>query len=58
MIQRRRGHKKAVVAVARKVAILLHAMWRDDSEFRFGHMPDAQHHGTETALATVLSTAS
>jgi transposase len=53
MIQRRRGHKKAVVAVARKLAILLHAMWRDDSEFRFGHTPEAPHHGTETALVTV-----
>lgn len=51
-IQRRRGHKKAVVAVARKLAIVMHAMWRDGSEFRFGRAPEAQHHGTETALAT------
>ena len=38
-IQRQRGHKKAVVAVARKLAIILHAMWRDGSEFRFGQEP-------------------
>jgi transposase len=51
-IQRRRGHKKAVVAVARKLAILLHAMWRDGSEFRFGRAPDAPCRGAQTALAT------
>jgi transposase len=30
------GARKAVVAVARKLAVLLHGMWRDGSEFRFG----------------------
>lgn len=30
------GGRKAVVAVARKLAVLLHGMWRDGSEFRFG----------------------
>jgi transposase len=29
------GGRKAVVAVARKLAVLLHGMWRDGSEFRF-----------------------
>jgi len=28
-IEKRRGHKKALVAVARKLAVILHAMWRD-----------------------------
>jgi len=51
-IQRRRGHKKAVVAVARKLAMLLHAMWRHGSEFRFGCAPEAPHRSSETALAT------
>ncbi len=32
----RSGGRKAVVAVARKLAVLLHGMWRDGSEFRFG----------------------
>jgi hypothetical protein len=31
-----RGHERAVVAVARKLAMILHAMWRDGSEFRLG----------------------
>ena len=30
------GARKALVAVARKLAVLLHGMWRDGSEFRFG----------------------
>ena len=34
-IAKRRGHRRAVVAVARKLAVLLHAMWRDGSEFRW-----------------------
>jgi transposase len=29
------GGRKAVVAVARKLAVLLHGMWRKGSEFRF-----------------------
>jgi hypothetical protein len=31
---KRRGHKKALVAVARKLATLLHRMWMDGSDFR------------------------
>jgi transposase len=33
-IAKRRGHKRACVAVARKLAVIMHAMWRDGSEFR------------------------
>lgn len=29
-----RGHKRAVVAVARKLAVIMHRMWLDGSEFR------------------------
>ncbi len=29
----KRCHKKAVVAVARKLAVIMHAMWRDGSEY-------------------------
>jgi hypothetical protein len=32
------GGRKAVVAVARKLAVLLHGMWRDGSDFRFGYV--------------------
>jgi transposase len=30
-----RGHKKAVIAVARKLAVILHRMWIDDTQFRW-----------------------
>ena len=30
-----RGHKKAVIAVARKLAVILHRMWIDDTRFRW-----------------------
>ena len=35
-IKKNRGHKKAVVAVARKLAVILHRMWIDDTQFRWG----------------------
>jgi len=35
-IKKNRGHKKAVVAVARKLAVILHRMWIDDAQFRWG----------------------
>lgn len=31
-----RGHKKAVVAVARKLAVILHRMWIDNTQFQWG----------------------
>ena len=51
-IQRQRGHKKAVVAVARKLAIILHAMWRDGSSFRCGKAPEPRRRGAARAVAT------
>ncbi len=30
-----RGHKKAVIAVARKLAVILHRMWIDDTQFQW-----------------------
>jgi transposase len=33
-IAAKRGHKRAVVAVARKLAVIMHRMWLDGSEFR------------------------
>ncbi|ESY46608.1 hypothetical protein X744_29915 [Mesorhizobium sp. LNJC372A00] len=38
-IARRRGMARARVAVARKLAIILHRMWADATEFRFGKEP-------------------
>jgi transposase len=34
-VAKRRGMQKAVVAVARKLAIVLHRMWRDGADFRW-----------------------
>jgi transposase len=34
-IAKKRGHQRACVAVARKLAVIMNAMWRDGSEFRF-----------------------
>lgn len=34
-VARRRGIQKAMVAVARKLAIILHRLWRDDTDFRW-----------------------
>jgi transposase len=34
-VAKRRGMQKAIVAVARKLAIVLHRMWRDGSDFRW-----------------------
>jgi hypothetical protein len=33
-VAKRRGLKRAKVAVARKLAVILHRMWIDDSTFR------------------------
>lgn len=43
-LARERGHKRAVVAVARKLAVIMHRMWLDGSSFRFSA-------GSETAAA-------
>jgi len=38
-VAQRRGMAKARVAVARKLAVILHRMWSDQSEFRWGKAP-------------------
>jgi transposase len=38
-IAKRRGHSRACVAVARRLAVIMHAMWRDGTEFRFKDEP-------------------
>ena len=35
-LTKKRGHRKAVIAVARKLAVVLHRMWLDDTQFRWG----------------------
>ena len=41
IVAKRRGMARARVAVARKLAVILHRMWSDATEFRFGRHPDA-----------------
>jgi hypothetical protein len=50
-LQRHRGHKRSLVAAARKLALILHAMWRDGSEFRFGQAPERRPEGRSSAYA-------
>ena len=38
-LARTRGHRRAVIAVARKLAVILHRMWLDESRFRWGTEP-------------------
>ena len=40
-VAKRRGMARARVAVARKLAVILHRMWSDATEFRFGKEPAA-----------------
>ena len=40
-IAKARGMARARVAVARKLAVILHRMWSDGTEFRFGREPGA-----------------
>lgn len=38
-VAKRRGMARARVAVARKLAVILHRMWSDGAEFRWGKQP-------------------
>jgi transposase len=53
-IAAKRGHKRAVVAVARKLAVIMHRMWIDDSTFRFSAQEESSgspKRGAKTTLA-------
>lgn len=41
-VARRSGFKKAVVALARRLAVIMHRMWVDGSEFRWSREGAAQ----------------
>ena len=41
-VAKRRGMAKARVAVARKLAVIMHRMWCDHSEFRWGKASASQ----------------
>ena len=40
-VSRRRGHKKAIVALARRIGVILHRMWVDGTDFQWGTAPPA-----------------
>src|SRR5215472_16115960 len=40
-LARRRGGKKAIVALARRLAVILHRMWIDGTQFRWRKAADA-----------------
>jgi transposase len=40
-VAKRRGMARVRVAVARKLAVILHRMWADGSEFRWGKQATA-----------------
>jgi transposase len=48
-IAKKRGHRAACIAVARKLAIILHAMWRDGTEFK-ATVPDGKKSLSQRAL--------
>jgi len=53
-IAAKRGHKRAVVAVARKLAVTMHRLRLDGSEFQFaasGGRKDSEGASKTTALA-------
>ena len=42
-VARRRGMKKAIVALARRLAVIMHRIWVDGTEFRWTNGPQQQH---------------
>jgi transposase len=38
-VSRRHGHKKAIVALARRIGVVLHRMWVDGTDFHWGTPP-------------------
>ena len=40
-IARRRGLKKAIVALARRLAVIMHRIWVDGTEFRWARQEAA-----------------
>src|SRR5262249_12802894 len=43
-IARHRGLKKAIVALARRLAVIMHRIWVDGTEFRWGRSPQRDNH--------------
>jgi transposase len=57
-IAKRRGHSRACVAVARRLAVIMHAMWRDGTEFRFkDDLSKAPHRNAKASQKLIAATA-
>ena len=48
-IARRRGMKKAIVALARRLAVIMHRIWVDGTEFRWPENRPQQQHENRAA---------
>jgi transposase len=48
-VAKRRGHKRTIVAVARKLAVVMHRMWLDGTEFRWTRA-NGSHAGDTLAI--------
>jgi transposase len=40
-VAKRRGARKAIIALARRLAVILHRVWSDGSEFRWAKAASA-----------------
>jgi len=56
-LAKKKGHKKACVAVARKFAVIMHAMWRDGTEFRLEENAASRKHRARKAQIMRLAAA-
>lgn len=54
-LQRRAGKRRAVVAVARKLAVILHRMWVDGTEFIAGRDPLERRKSAARAASTIAA---
>jgi hypothetical protein len=54
-IARRRGMKKAIVALARRLAVIMHRIWIDGTEFRWTeNRPQQQQQHKNRAASTPI----
>jgi transposase len=49
-VAKRRGAKRAKVALARKIGVILHRMWIDGADFRFTDKREAGSNRTTAAI--------
>ena len=52
-IARRRGLKKAIVALARRLAVIMHRIWVDGTEFRWTRNKPQQQHESRAGSSPI-----